>query len=1013
MRRNRTSWKGLADRLARFVHRDRGTKPRRHPARVLALEPLEDRTLLAVVTVSATDDTADEVGNDPGTFQISLADADPYSYYTVGFTLDGTAGSDDYLVAGDGCYPYSYGDTWYVDFQGETSKTITITPINDARNDPEQTVILNLTSIEGGCCCCGPPENSIGTPSSATITIADDDDDWTISLTGTTAGLVEAEPGTGTFTITRSGDTDDRYAITVDFTMSGVAQRGVDYVLKRADGTTLSGSSIAIEAGETSVAVTVDPTNESLKEPDEDVCMTLSSATSSGVWDWIGGSGCGCGCIWGAGGPFDIDPANNSATITILDDDDWVVGITAPDDEAREPGDPLPFNPGLYTLTRSPGHALPPPSSMDTSYGIDVRLDVGGTAIQETYGTDDPDYVLEVNSQKVTCWVTIPMWQTTVDIDLIVRGDALPEPFETAILTVILPDACCGGGGPDPYTIDPAHSSATVTIEDNDWTVSVGAPDAAADENYDDTETPPVPLNPGQFQITRTGSGANDHPLEVKFEIPHGHLTDPPYEWRAVADVHPQAQWDYSLEAIDDPAHPGAGVSLAYNAERNLYEGTATIPEGSDVVDIKLVPNDDEYIESFEMPEVVTLKAVPDDGCGCGGEPGICYVVDPENDRASVTIEDNDAPELFAVSYQSANFVTTDPAYVGPAFAGWDVNTLIDKDHWFDKDVGLNAGLPAGHPTRRHTKDRAYPVSYVRNTSYVAKAEWLWVTEPGWDTGYDMYACADGPECLDTAAPRVSADHGNKVSSVTVTALPFVENKIRHYPSFQLNWEYAVIPKPFCAPGPLNTWQPAGQDVSELYVTWAAPTVDPLYHTLVHIGTTKANGTGGTVVTPVVTAIWSDFTDLEVHRRDGTLMKYYDTPAPGQDTFSLLRDADGRCGAWARMFRDVFLAQGVPAISRGIVQKAIPGYLSSGFCVDPDLEGQGHTDPPYQFPDHGLVIVDGKIYDPSYGKGPYDTLSDWEDAALLFMIYIDPNDPDPPFIKPNTPDVQDMEWLPF
>jgi len=112
-----------------------------------------------------------------------------------------------------------------------------------------------------------------------------------------------------------------------------------------------------------------------------------------------------------------------------------------------------------------------------------------------------------------------------------------------------------------------------------------------------------------------------------------------------------------------------------------------------------------EYIESFEMAEVVTLTAIEDDSSCCDPEPGICYVVDPEHDHASVTIEDNDVPELYAVSYGSANYITTDPVYVGGAFTGWDTNTLIDEDHCEEKGTQpILFGTRFAHPCTPHAR---------------------------------------------------------------------------------------------------------------------------------------------------------------------------------------------------------------------------------------------------------------------------------------------------------------------
>lgn len=356
--------------------------PRSLRHRTLRMEPLERRELLAVATVTAIDANAAEQDHDPGKLQISLSDTECYAQYTVSFSLSGTANVDDYLV--DGACHYCTHFTVYFG-TGETSKTVTITPVNDARDEPDETVILTLTDISGGgCCCCGGSSNTIGSPSSATVTI-EDDDNWTISLDASEEDLIESEENTGTFTIARSGGTDMRYPISVDFAMSGAAQRGVDYQLKRADGTVLSGDSIDVPADETEVTVTIDPLNDTLVELDEDAVMSLQSASSNGVWDDLGGGCYCCSCgTWAAGGPFDIDSQADQATITIEDDDGWKVAVNrgAPPGQDADGTERLPNveqDPGYFELRRydDPGDDA---SASDTSYAIQVAFDISGTA---------------------------------------------------------------------------------------------------------------------------------------------------------------------------------------------------------------------------------------------------------------------------------------------------------------------------------------------------------------------------------------------------------------------------------------------------------------------------------------------------------------------------------------------------------------------------------------------------------------------------------------------------------
>lgn len=89
-----------------------------------------------------------------------------------------------------------------------------------------------------------------------------------VVATDATAAEGETPANTGTFTITRSGDTTT--ALTVAYTLGGTATNGVDY-------SELSGT-VEIPAGQTSATITITPLDDSLIEGDETVVLTLANA---------------------------------------------------------------------------------------------------------------------------------------------------------------------------------------------------------------------------------------------------------------------------------------------------------------------------------------------------------------------------------------------------------------------------------------------------------------------------------------------------------------------------------------------------------------------------------------------------------------------------------------------------------------------------------------------------------------------------------------------------------------
>ena len=115
----------------------------------------------------------------------------------------------------------------------------------------------------------------IGTPDTATVTIADDPP--LVSVTATDASAAEAGSDPGVFTFTRTGG-DTGAALTLLVSRSGTAANGGDY-------TALGGSTflVAIPAGQASATVTIAPVDDALVEGDETVVLTLQPSTGYAI----------------------------------------------------------------------------------------------------------------------------------------------------------------------------------------------------------------------------------------------------------------------------------------------------------------------------------------------------------------------------------------------------------------------------------------------------------------------------------------------------------------------------------------------------------------------------------------------------------------------------------------------------------------------------------------------------------------------------------------------------------
>ena len=208
------------------------------------VEPVGVVVVPPTITLSATDKTATEAGPTTGAFTLARTGSTASSS-TVNYTVRGTAinGTDYVALAGSRTIP-----------AGSSTATIIVTPINDTRMEGSETVVVALSSR---------PAYTIGSPSSATVTIISDER-VTISALDPTA--TEAGPTTGAFRVSRTGSTAS--PLTVFYSVTGTATPGTDY-------TALPGS-VTIAAGSSAANILVRPINDTRMESNETVVVALS-----------------------------------------------------------------------------------------------------------------------------------------------------------------------------------------------------------------------------------------------------------------------------------------------------------------------------------------------------------------------------------------------------------------------------------------------------------------------------------------------------------------------------------------------------------------------------------------------------------------------------------------------------------------------------------------------------------------------------------------------------------------
>ena len=326
-------------------------------------------------------------------------------------------------------------------------------------------------------------------------------------------------------------------------------------------------------------------------------------------------------------------------------------------------------------------------------------------------------------------------------------------------------------------------------------------------------------------------------------------------------------------------------------------------------------------------------------------------------------------------------------------FSGEGNNTLLsdleskpyEAPHWKDASIPLDGDAD-------DTGDRKYPICFTSETKMSISAKWVVPDMP------DNWSCTikgNGPNGL--IFPETPATvNGTELSIDGVECVKEFPRAVDFVNPMRIEWTISAAG--------MTGGFPAGRSENLAYVTLERPLTEELFHTVVRVGCESAKGK--TVPSDIFNAIWEKFKTRNIVRADtpdAPPMGYYRDASVNNEIFyvwNLLKNNDGRCGAWEDFLRNCVRAQGINDGRCMVVFVRSPEFIrcrgilyvknqdtSKGSLVEPipetGIPGQGTEDPRNKtFINHALFYFNYKLYDPSYGTGPFLSLESWQRTSL-------------------------------
>ena len=534
---------------------------------------------------------------------------------TINYSLSGSATSGSDYTTPDGSVTIT---------EGAFSATENFTVIDENIPEGLEIVTVTITSVSH-------PNSTINSDNSSdNITITSED---TASVT-IANGIDGREGGTDAsfiFSLSQAAETP----IDITYSPTGTATSGTDY--------TAPSGSLTIPSGSTSAQLDIPIIDDNASDAGDTIIITLDAVSS---------------------GPAVI-ASPSTATNTIVDNDQVLVSIVAGNNGSETAGDNVTFTINLDQPAPSP---------------FQVNFSRSGTSTP----VDDYD-------TSPCCLVTFATNDQTQTISYTVQDDNIAEGTETLIVTL---DNATG-----PATIG-SQNTATRLITDNDTAViTVGTSPATADEaSLTDTQFTVNTSNPASYPITLSYTMSGSATSGSDYTAPSGTVTilaDNTSEVVDIAVLDDSNAEDnetiiFSLVSVtsgaavigstnsatailtdndttgvsiisttdtseDNGSADGnfriglatpaeADITVSFSLDSSADNGTdytvsgstATIPAGSNNVDVAITAIDDALVEGVEEVRMTLTGVESGPGDISGASPQSLSIAD--NDNASITI---------------------------------------------------------------------------------------------------------------------------------------------------------------------------------------------------------------------------------------------------------------------------------------------------------------------------------------------------------------------------------------